>query len=548
MIENGTYKARTHQGLEHLLEAELEKAGASYLFKTDGAIQFKAEDPILYNFLIHTYVCISLEILLSQPFDINETELSTLAESVNWPNVIPLESVFKVEAMQDGEVSRKLSVLAKGLEEDIQNFYEHAFGQSPKIADAEHEAEFVVNLHVDQNGSCYLALEAGGISLRYRGKSDIKNGGVISPALAAGLIHLSGWDTESTFIDPYAGNGVLLIEAARIAKNRTPAFDNDAFLMKQWRTFRHALWKKTREAILPEIRKDVKWIYGSERRKALFTRLHDTLRKVRLNDNISVRHTKADDIFYPEKAGIIITAPPLDADPNVLEEFVRNTKRYAHNYKLGLFTQLHNLDSMVNMKPESVTKITFEGREFSYMLFSIFNPKKRTDDATGSTSVIFEDGKKISRDNRNTSQKRSEYGEKARGSKRTDDKRNTSSFKHKRSTDRSKPPEKTDDANKRERTGKPSRKPFLKSKAFGDAKKSYSNPEKSPKDDKQKGKFGQSFPDAKKAKPAPKPERDFSPSDKPSDETLKPFEFTRPVVRPLRKKSKDQKDENTNID
>lgn len=380
MIENGTFKARTHFGLESLLEAELTKAGATYLFKTEGAVRFKAPETELYRFLMHTYVCTGLELELSLPIDIHEADVEKLVSLVVWEDVIPLDSVFHVQALQLGSTNSALKALASNLQLSIQEYYKGKFGQAPRKSDEEFQPEFLVTLHVEQNGSCYLALEAGGKPLSDRSKTDTKNGDSISAALAAGLILQSGWSVETPFIDPYAGKGTILIEAARIAKGRTPAFDNDQLLMKKWRTFRHALWKKIREEHFPSIRKDVNWIYGSEATKKVFLGLHESVKNLRLTENINLRVVKPDDIFFPQGPGMILTAPPVSTNQTMLVNFVKHAKRYGHSYKLGVFTPLHNLDSMVNMKPSSVSKITLEDREFSFMMFDIHNPKLRRDD------------------------------------------------------------------------------------------------------------------------------------------------------------------------
>lgn len=377
MIENGTWQARTHRGLESVLEEELKSAGAKYLYVSDGNIKFKADEKELYHFLLNTFVCTSVEVLLSQPLDIREADITTLTNAVPWQDVIPLESVFKVQALNNGTHKNGLRNLATELEKSISSFFKKQFGSAPKVATAEEEPEFVVLLHVENNGSCYLALEAGGEPFASRAVANSTEGGMLSPALAAGLILMSGWDKTSVFIDPFAGDGTFVLEAARIAKNRTPAFENDDFLMKRWRTFRHALWKKTREALLPEIRKDVNWINAIESRRFIFNVLQTSVRKNRLTENINLKIGNAHDIFIPSTPGVIMAAPHAKADAEILDKFVKHVKKFAGGYTLSLFTSLNNLDSLLNMKPDRVLKIDYDEREFSFMQFEIFKPVRK---------------------------------------------------------------------------------------------------------------------------------------------------------------------------
>ena len=375
MIENGTYLAKTHPGLEPVLKSELENAGASYLFESEGSIRFQAPDEILYTFLLRTRVCTSFELILSQPVDASSADVAALTKLVNWTEVIPLHSVFKVQAFHNGSTGSALRALANELEKSICSVFQHTFESAPKPAREEEEPEFVINIQINGNGSCQLMLEAGGEVLHKRGRLHDSNAAVVSPAMAAGLIILSGWDGTSSFIDPFANNGSFLIEAARFAKHRTPLFEDDDLLMKKWRTFRHALWKKKREEIVAEMRKDVDWILGSDSNYENISRIQYLSRLLRLNNNIKLRVAKPNTIFFPNKPGHILTAPPLETDLKLLGDFARVTKMYANGYKMGVFSSIANIDTIMGMKPLHTTKLHFNERDYTFMQFDIFSNK-----------------------------------------------------------------------------------------------------------------------------------------------------------------------------
>ncbi len=375
MIENGTYLAKTHPGLEPVLKSELEHAGASYIFESEGNIRFQAADEVLYTFLLRTRVCISFELILSQPVDVAVADVAALTKLVKWTEVIPLHSVFRVQAFHNGSTGSALRSLASELEKSICNVFQHTFESAPKAAGDEEVAEFVVNIQISSNGSCQLMLEAGGEVLHKRGRLHESNTAVVSPAMAAGLIVLSGWDGESSFIDPFANNGSFLIEAARFAKHRTPLFEDDDLLMKKWRTFRHALWKKKREEIVSEMRKDVDWILGSDSNYENISRIQYLSRLLRLNNNIKLRVAKPNTIFFPNQPGHILTAPPLETDIKLLGDFARIAKMYASGYKMGVFSSIANIDTIMGMKPLQAIKLHFNERDYTFMQFDIFSGK-----------------------------------------------------------------------------------------------------------------------------------------------------------------------------
>ncbi len=393
MIDNGTYLARTHPGLEPVLETELKTAGASYLFSSEGQIRFQAEDVELYSFLLRSRVLTGFELLLSQPVDIGKADIEALTALVNWTEVIPLHSVFRVQAFHDGSTSSNLRILASELEKSICRHFEHTFESAPKAAREEEEPEFVVNIQVGSNGSCILTLDAGGPVLEKRASLHNSKSSIVSPAMAAGLISLSGWNGRDHFFDPFANNGAFLIEAARFAKKRTPLFEDDALLMKKWRMFRHALWKKKREEIVDEMRKDVNWIHGSDMNYENISRIQYLSRLLRLNSNIKLRVAKPNTLTFPKK-GVVMTAPPPTTDLKLLGDFGRIVRKHATGYKLNVFSALANLDTVLGMKPSFSKKLVFSEREYTFSQFEIFAEK---DKDTRGSKVRTSPGKKPGR-------------------------------------------------------------------------------------------------------------------------------------------------------
>ncbi len=376
MFNNGTLLARTHPGLEPILEQELTEAGAEHLLVTEGGIRFNASEDAFYSFMLHSFVATSVELLLSSPADIRQTEVSTLAEMVKWTEIMPIHSVFDVKAFHNGKSTSALRILASELRNAIKAKYTAEFDVAPAFADEDNEAEFVFNIHIEDAGTCYLTLDAAGEPFAKRAVINKEEGGNLSPAMAAGIVKLSGWDGTVPLVDPYCNNGSILIEAARIAKKRTPAFEDDAFLMKKWRVFRHALWKKHRELLVPEIRKDVDWIYGSDKDGRRLSRVSYLLKILRLTENVRLKVSKANDIYYPKGPAFLLTAPPAETDLKLMGDFARKTKQFAHDYKIGIFSPMHNIDSVMGMKPFKTFKLDYDEREYSFMLFDVFKKAK----------------------------------------------------------------------------------------------------------------------------------------------------------------------------
>lgn len=376
MIENGIFHAKTHQGLEGLLQEDLKRAGARYLLELPGAVRFQAEDDQLYSFLLNSRLLTGLELCLSQPLDITQTDMQALVSSVDWTAVLPVHSTYRVQAFRDGVTGNSLQKFAAEVEQGIVRLFLKKFEAAPKPVKEENEPEFVINIQISSNGSCQLMLEAGGDVLQRRGRLVSPKQSVLSPAMAAGLIKLSGWDGQTPLIDPFSNDGVFVLEAARYAKERPPLFEDDNLRMKKWRTFRHALWKKKREEVVEKLRDDVDWIMGFDSSPDNISRIQFSARAARLNNNIRLRVSKPNLLNYPKMVGHILTAPPLDVNLRLLGDFARKTKMSAGGYKMGLFSSIANLDTVVGMKPHQTLRFEFGGRTFSFMEFTIFDKNK----------------------------------------------------------------------------------------------------------------------------------------------------------------------------
>ncbi|TAH03926.1 MAG: class I SAM-dependent RNA methyltransferase [Sphingobacteriales bacterium] len=73
-----------------------------------------------------------------------------------------------------------------------------------------------------KNDNAEIYLDTSGETLAKHSYRKIPGKAPMLEALAAGTIFATGWDKQSTFVNPMCGSGTLAIEAALIATNRTP--------------------------------------------------------------------------------------------------------------------------------------------------------------------------------------------------------------------------------------------------------------------------------------------------------------------------------------
>lgn len=90
-----------------------------------------------------------------------------------------------------------------------------------------------------------LSIDTTGPGLHKRGYRPVVAPAPLKETLAAGLVLLSGWRPESSFLDPCCGSGTIPIEAALIGLNLAPGIRR-GFTAETWPQIPPALWAEAR--------------------------------------------------------------------------------------------------------------------------------------------------------------------------------------------------------------------------------------------------------------------------------------------------------------
>src|SRR5690625_2764291 len=88
-----------------------------------------------------------------------------------------------------------------------------------------------------------LTLDTSGIGLHKRGYRVGQGEAPLKETLAAGLIMLTNWRPNETFVDPFCGSGTIPIEAALIGQNIAPGF-NRQFVSEDWHFIKESIWEQ----------------------------------------------------------------------------------------------------------------------------------------------------------------------------------------------------------------------------------------------------------------------------------------------------------------
>ena len=109
----------------------------------------------------------------------------------------------------------------------IADYFREKKGIRPSV-DVENP-DLRINVHV-YNDTITISLDSTGVPMSKRGYKLKQTIAPLNEVLAAGMLMLSGWNTEQPLLDPMCGSGTIPIEATLLALNIAPgSFRNFAF-------------------------------------------------------------------------------------------------------------------------------------------------------------------------------------------------------------------------------------------------------------------------------------------------------------------------------
>ena len=301
---------KTLQGLEPVLAAELETLGATDIQQLKRAVSCSGDERLLYraNYELRT----ALRVLL--PFHsfraTNEKEFYKAVREVDWNKYMDVTDTLAVHTTVSGDFfthSQYVSLLTK---DAIVDQFRDRFQRRPNVSLGAPTLQIQVRIY---GSNCDLLLDSSGDSLHKRGYRSDTGEAPLNEVLAAGMILLTGWQGESSFVDPMCGSGTLPIEAAMIAMRMPPQRQRPAFGFTRWKTFNEPLWNEVKAAADAQALSTPPFpIFGYDidsraRNAALINVMTAGLEK-----EIQFERKDFERLVPPEPPGIMVVNPPYD--------------------------------------------------------------------------------------------------------------------------------------------------------------------------------------------------------------------------------------------
>ncbi|MBT8219269.1 MAG: class I SAM-dependent RNA methyltransferase [Bacteroidia bacterium] len=302
--------AQTLQGLEQILAEEIKALGGDNIEVLKRAVRFRGSATTMMktNLWCRTAIRISAEI---NHFKIrNAQDLYDHVYKLPWAKLMNEKDTFIVTPIVKSPIFRNTLFAAQKTKDAVVDKIRKYHGNRPSIDKT--NPTFRILIKINDN-ECSVLLDSSGDILFKRGYRQRSFVAPLNECLAAGLVMLSDWDTESDLLDPFCGSGTIAIEAALIACNIPPNFLRRHFGFMDWEDYEHDLWKSVKtDAVQSKKSSDIK-IYAFDKYWKAIEQVRENAVKAGCADIIVSKKKDFFEINGPiGNVRTVITNPPYD--------------------------------------------------------------------------------------------------------------------------------------------------------------------------------------------------------------------------------------------
>ena len=311
MRSNDTFEmvAKTFQGLEGVLADELRSLGSENVEPGKRMVSFRGDLEMLYK----ANLCCRTALRILKPFykftAKDPEDLYDRTKDFDWSSIMSLDKTFSIDTTAYSAEFTHSRYVTYRIKDAIVDWFKDRYGADKRPGVRLQDADVMINVHISGT-EVTLSLDSSGESLHKRGYRVAQTEAPINEVLAAGIILLSGWRGEGSFVDPMCGSGTFLVEAALIAANINPGIYRKGFAFEHWKDFDSELFDRLYNDESGERPVECK-IVGSDISPKAIAIAESNLKSAGVAKYVDLsvkplsKWTEA-----PQPAGVVVTNPP----------------------------------------------------------------------------------------------------------------------------------------------------------------------------------------------------------------------------------------------
>lgn len=228
--ERHTFFATCAPGVEAALHAEVRALRLGKVERQVGGVRFEGrlEDAWRANLELATAVRVLLRLTRFPAAD--GDALYARASEVPWERFLAPEGTLAVQAQSSESALDHTLFLEQRVKDAVVDRLRQRHGTRPSVD--RDDPDLALHVHVFRD-RVTLSLDSSGAALHRRGWRVHQGRAPLAETLAAAVLHYSGWDGDAPLIDPFAGSGTILVEAAWKALGLAPGHRR-SFGFERW--------------------------------------------------------------------------------------------------------------------------------------------------------------------------------------------------------------------------------------------------------------------------------------------------------------------------
>ena len=342
MAQTFSLSATTLFGFEEILAEELKSLGAKNLRVQRRFVEFSGDQYIMYKANLWCRTAIRILKPIASFTIHKEKDLYREIQKIRWDQFITPQSTIAIDSFVRNSIFTHSLYVSQLTKDAIIDQMRDEKGCRPGV-DLK-DPDLRLNLHIQQN-QVVLSLDSSGDSLHKRGYRIQTNTVPLNEVLAAGILYLTGWDCNSSFIDPMCGSGTFLIEAAMMALGRIPGYYRSKFGFMRWLDYDAGLYRGIQDDAIKNEKEILAFpIEGSDVNRKTFQIACKNVQNAAMEDYIQIQHKSFEEGDPPPAPGVMVMNPPY-GDRQEVDQLREKYKRIGdvlkskyQNYSAYVFT------------------------------------------------------------------------------------------------------------------------------------------------------------------------------------------------------------------
>lgn len=367
----------TLQGLEEILEAELQELGAQNTRIQSRAVLVDYSQEMVYK--INMFCRTGLRVMLpfAQFTATNTEELYNEAKNLEWENFLLEDGTFIFDFSGKSDFFTHLHFSSLKIKDALCDRLKEKTGKRPSVDKRRPDLRFVIHFNEDQ---IRISIDTSGQSLHIRNTRSQHNEAPINEVLAAGMIRLSGWDSTTPFADFMCGTGTLLMEAYAYATKMAPCLHRSEYAFMRFKDFDADLYQNLKVEARKRKQKCENRIFGADIDMKAVKIAQNNLETMGALRDVELVRGDFTQMKAPMKKGTLMINPPyglrIGDDVSELYEQIGTTlKNYFSGWTIWILSG--NMDAVkhIGLKTSAKIPLLNGNIECKFLKFEMFEGK-----------------------------------------------------------------------------------------------------------------------------------------------------------------------------